>query len=209
MQQIASSTHDFEGLSDEEIVFKAKEGSIAAWEYIVSKYIGLVKHKAKTYFLIGAEPEDILQEGLIGLCKAVRDFKNDKLSLFKTFADICITRQMITAIKAATRQKHMPLNEYVSFNTSVYSDDNEKILLDTLEENYNYDPERIIIDKENFAGIELEIGKTLSKFETRVLVHYLKGMSYNEISQILSKDPKSIDNALQRIRRKLEEWISK
>ena len=208
MQSVAVSSCGFNGLSDEEIVFKAREGNSDAWEYIVAKYIGLVKRKARTYFLVGAEPDDILQEGMIGLCKAVRDFKGSKLSSFKTFADVCITRQMITAIKTATRQKHMPLNEYVSFNTNVSSDDGDNLLIDFLKESYDYDPERIVIDKENLAGIELKIGEALSKFEICVLIHYLKGESYNEISKVLSKNPKSIDNALQRIRRKLEAVVS-
>lgn len=190
-------------IPDEQLVVIAQSGDNSATEYIIDKYKNLVKSKARTYFLIGADKEDIVQEGMIGLFKAIRDFKEERLCSFKAFAEICITRQIITAIKTATRQKHIPLNSYVSLNKPMYDEENEQTLLDTIVENKTFDPEEIMITKENFSAIEKQIEKSLSRLEWNVLSLYLEGKSYSEIGRLLSKSEKSIDNALQRIKRKV------
>lgn len=195
---------EFSNLTDEQTVLKAQRGSKLALEYILNKYKGLVKARTRSYFLVGADREDIIQEGMIGLYKAVRDFKSDKLSSFGAFADLCITRQIVTAIKTATRQKHIPLNSYISLNRPIYDDDSERTLLDMVEPNSISDPEQIVINKEEYYAIKGKIGNSLSKLECQVLTFYLQGRSYQEIAIDLNRPVKSIDNALQRIKRKLE-----
>ena len=153
--------------------------------------------------MIGADTEDIIQEGMIGLYKAIRDFQPDKNVSFRVFAEVCIQRQMITAIKAATRQKHMPLNSYVSLNKPVFYEDGDNELLDFLQKGGLHNPEEIIIGQEEKLFIESGIEKALSKFEHKVLYFYLQGRSYEEISNFVKKPQKSIDNALQRIKRKI------
>ncbi len=154
------SETDFLTMPDEKLVIIAQEGDSEATEYIIDKYKNLVKSKARTYFLIGADKEDIVQEGMIGLFKAIRDFKEERLCSFKAFAEVCVTRQIITAIKTATRQKHIPLNSYISLNKPIYDDENEQTLLDTIVENKNFDPEEIMITKESFSNIEEQIEKS-------------------------------------------------
>lgn len=191
-------------LTDEELAVMAQSGDVGATEYILDKYKGLVKARAHAYFLIGADHEDIIQEGMIGLYKAIRDFREDKQSSFSAFADLCATRQIVTAIKSATRLKHTPLNNYISLNKPIYEDESEKTLIDLLAETIVSDPEQIVINDESFKHISDEIFKCLSKFEKSVLRLYLDGKSYHEISSVLGRTSKSIDNALQRIKRKLE-----
>ena len=198
---------EFENKVDEEVVEEAKKGDGRAQEYLISKYENFVKAKAKSYFLIGADKEDIYQEGMIGLYKAIRDFKSDKLTSFKAFAEICVTRQIITAIKTATRQKHIPLNTYISLNKPIYEEDSDRTLIDVLSELKITDPEELIIGQEQIKHIEGEMAKVLSDLEMEVLQSYLDGKSYQEIACDLDRQAKSIDNALQRVKRKLEKCL--
>lgn len=198
---------EFKDKLDEEVVLEAKNGNIRAQEYLISKYENFVKAKAKSYFLIGADREDIYQEGMIGLYKAIRDFKADKLTSFKAFAELCVTRQIITAIKTATRQKHIPLNTYVSLNKPIYEEESERTLLDVLSGIKISDPEELLINKEHMDDIETAIAKVLSDLELEVLMSYLDGKSYQEIACDLDRHSKSIDNALQRVKRKLEKCL--
>lgn len=200
---------EFKDKQDEEIVMEAKKGeNNRAQEYLISKYENFVKAKAKSYFLIGADKEDIYQEGMIGLYKAIRDYKPERSTSFKAFAEICITRQIITAIKTATRQKHIPLNTYVSLNKPIYEEESEKTLLDVLTGLKVSDPEELIISKEQMKYIEEKIEKVLSGLELEVLNSYLDGKSYQEIACDLERHSKSIDNALQRVKRKLEKCLN-
>lgn len=205
---VAKKISSFEDRLDEEVVIEAKNGDTRAQEYLISKYENFVKSKAKSYFLIGADKEDIYQEGMIGLYKAIRDFKPDKLSSFKAFAELCVTRQIITAIKTATRQKHIPLNTYVSLNKPIYDEESDRTLLDVLSEARVADPEELIISREELNHIQNEIGEVLSTLELEVLMSYLDGKSYQEIACDLDRHAKSIDNALQRVKRKLEKCLS-
>lgn len=198
---------DFKDKSDEEIVAQAKSGNNRAQEYLISKYENFVKAKAKSYFLIGADKEDIYQEGMIGLYKAIRDFNPEKSTSFKAFAEICVIRQIITAIKTATRQKHIPLNTYVSLNKPIYEEESERTLLDVLAGLKITDPEELMISKEQINYIEGKISKVLSGLELEVLTSYLDGKSYQEIASDLERHSKSIDNALQRVKRKLEKCL--
>lgn len=193
--------------SDEEIVESVREGDSEALEYLINKYRNFVRAKARSYFLIGADREDIVQEGMIGLYKSIRDFRGDKLSSFKAFAELCITRQIITAIKTATRQKHIPLNSYVSLDKPIYDEDSDRTLLDVICGTRVSDPEELMINKEDFSGLEDKMGEILSDLERRVLVLYLDGRSYQEIAADLDRHVKSIDNALQRVKRKLERYL--
>lgn len=193
--------------SEEEIISSAQVGSGNAVEYIMEKYRNFVRAKSRTYFLIGADREDIIQEGMIGLYKAIRDYNANSGTNFRTFADLCITRQIITAIKTATRQKHMPLNSYISLNKPLYDSENENALLDTLSEKHRFDPEEIMINRERHHVIEKQIMTTLSKYESDVLKQYLDGKSYADIAAHLQKSEKSIDNALQRIKKKIEKLL--
>lgn len=207
MEEIQSSKYS-EWL-DEEVVIEAKKGDKKAEEYLISKYENFVKSKAKSYFLIGADKEDIYQEGMIGLYKAIRDFKPHKLASFKAFAELCITRQIITAIKTATRQKHIPLNTYISLNKPIYDEESDRTLLDILSSVKIADPEELVISREEVISIENEIGQVLSELELEVLMSYLEGKSYQEIAFDLDRHAKSIDNALQRVKRKLEKCLDK
>lgn len=197
----------FEKLSDEQLVERVHQGNTEALEYLIAKYRLFVKSKAKSYFLIGADKEDIVQEGMIGLYKAIRDFKGDKLSSFRAFAELCITRQIITAIKTATRQKHIPLNSYVSLDKPIYDEESERTLMDIIMSPSSEDPERIIISQEDYSRLESKMGEVLSELELQVLSRYLAGQSYYEISEQLNRHVKSIDNALQRVKRKLERHL--
>ena len=190
-----------------DIVLKASKGDKIALEYIIKKYKNFVKAKAKSYFLIGADKEDIIQEGMIGLYKAVRDFDASKTNSFKGFADICITRQIITAIKTATRQKHIPLNSYISLNKPVYDEESERTLLDIIATSIVTDPEELIISKEELKHIESKMNELLRELELQVVEYYLNGKSYQYIADKLKRDVKSIDNALQRVKRKLEKHL--
>ncbi len=197
----------FAALADEEIVTMAQEADGNALEYLLNKYKNFVRSKARSYFLIGADHEDIVQEGMIGLYKAIRDFKHDKLSSFRAFAELCITRQIITAIKTATRQKHIPLNSYVSLNKPLYDEESDRTLLDVIIEGRATNPEELLISQEDLMSIRDKIDEVLSSLEQEVLAAYLDGESYQEIAENLGRHVKSIDNALQRVKRKLEKFL--
>ncbi|MCY6371576.1 RNA polymerase sporulation sigma factor SigH [Clostridium ganghwense] len=206
---VGDNNMELNEILDEEIAIKAKLGNVQAQEYLINKYKNFVKAKAKSYFLIGADKEDIYQEGMIGLYKAIRDFKPDKLSSFKAFAELCVTRQIITAIKTATRQKHIPLNTYISLNKPIYDEESDRTLLDILSAVKVSDPEELVISREEVGKIENEIEDVLSDLELEVLNSYLEGKSYQEIACDLDRHSKSIDNALQRVKRKLEKCLNK
>ena len=193
--------------TDEEVVEMARQGDNDAQAYLISKYKNFVRAKARSYFLIGADKEDIIQEGMIGLYKAIRDYRPDKLSSFRAFAELCITRQIITAIKTATRQKHIPLNSYVSLNKPIYDEDSDRTLLDVISGTRVTDPEELVISQEDFDDIESKLGEILSSLEWNVLMYYLEGKSYQDIAEGLDRHVKSIDNALQRVKRKLERYL--
>ena len=194
-------------MTDEDIVLLCHQGDTTAEEYLLNKYKNFVRSKARSYFLIGADHEDIVQEGMIGLYKAIRDYKHEKLSSFRAFAELCITRQIITAIKTATRQKHIPLNSYVSLNKPLYDEESDRTLLDIIMEGNAGNPEDMIINQENLGNIQQKINEVLSGLEQEVLSAYLDGKSYQEIAESLGRHVKSIDNALQRVKRKLEKYL--
>ncbi|MBI2267613.1 MAG: RNA polymerase sporulation sigma factor SigH [Armatimonadetes bacterium] len=193
--------------SDEDVVQHARDGDEIATEYLINKYKNFVRVKAKSYFLVGADREDIIQEGMIGLYKAIRDFRADKLSSFRAFAELCITRQIITAIKTATRQKHIPLNSYISLNKPIYDDDSDRTMLDILSGAKITDPEDVFISHELSDDIREKIQENLSELESQVLLSYLEGKSYQEMARELKRHVKSIDNALQRVKRKIEKSL--
>lgn len=197
----------FERYSDEELVEQVHLGNVDALDYLITKYRLFVKAKARSYFLIGADREDIVQEGMIGLYKAIRDFKWDKLASFRAFAELCITRQIITAIKTATRQKHIPLNSYVSLDKPIYDEESERTLMDVITSPLSDNPEHLMINREEYNRLEGKMSEVLSELEQQVLALYLEGRSYNEISELLNRHVKSIDNALQRVKRKLERHL--
>lgn len=200
-------TDQYLNLEDEEIVQLGRKGDKDAMDYLIHKYKNLVRSKARAYFLIGADREDMVQEGMIGLYKAIRDYQKDKSMAFKTFAELCVTRQMITAVKNATRQKHIPLNSYISLNRKSFDEDSDKTFIELISEESSSDPEQLLIKKEEFYGIENKMGEILSSFEWEVLSLYLNGKSYVEIARQVKKPIKSIDNALQRVKRKVEKHV--
>ena len=191
----------YDGIKDEELISRFKNGESEILDYLMEKYKNMVRKKARTMFLIGGENDDLIQEGMIGLFKAVRDYQPDRDAAFQTFASICVDRQIYNAIQSSNRQKHQPLNSY--FSLSEQDGENEEHLGDNWGEN----PESIIIDQENVQDLEQEITATLSPMENQVLEYYLAGNGYGEIAQIMGKTPKSIDNALQRIRIKIREQL--
>jgi RNA polymerase sporulation-specific sigma factor len=197
----------FTDMTDEELVSLVHSGNTEALDFLITKFRPFVRMKARSYFLIGADKEDIIQEGMIGLYKAIRDFRSDKLSSFRAFAELCIIRQIITAIKTATRQKHIPLNSYVSLDKPIYDEESDRTLMDVLTGNGVDDPEDLIIHNEEFQYMEEKMGEVLSELEREVLALYLDGQSYQEISEKLERHVKSIDNALQRVKRKLERHL--
>jgi RNA polymerase sporulation-specific sigma factor len=197
----------FYGMHDEEVVKYAKGGSLVATEHLLSKYRTIVEGKARSYFLIGADHEDIVQEGMIGLYKAIRDFRNEKQLPFRAFAELCISRQIFTAIKAATRQKHIPLNSYVSLHASLFESDSERTLIDTIAESDKSDPEQLVITQQFSDDLRHRIKRDLSELESAVLRGHLEGKSYQEIAEELHRRVKSIDNALQRAKRKIGKSI--
>lgn len=200
-------TEDLDTLSDEQLVELVHNGNTEALDFVIQKYRNFVRAKARSYFLIGADREDIVQEGMIGLYKAVRDYKGDKLSTFRAFAELCITRQIITAIKTATRQKHIPLNSYVSLDKPIYDEESDRTLMDVLTGTKATDPQEMIVNREQFASIEGKVNELLSDLERQVLALYLDGRTYQEISEELNRHVKSVDNALQRVKRKLERYL--
>lgn len=199
--------NNYNNLTDEQIIEILKNGNDTALEYLINKYRNLVKIIARAYFMIGADKEDIIQEGMIGLYKAIKDYNQNFQAKFYTFAKICITRQVMTAIKSANRKKHQPLNTYLSLNRFMYEENDQVPFIESIENGNIFNPEEIIINKENIAYIEKSIENVLSEFEKSVLYIYLKGKSYSHIAKILNKDEKSIDNAIQRIRKKISKII--
>ena len=196
--EIADEYAKYENLTDEELLVEIKEKENAsALDYLIHRYRSFVRAKARSYFLIGADREDIIQEGMIGFYKAVRDFKSDKLSSFHAFAELCVTRQ-----------KHIPLNSYVSLNKPIYDEDSDRTLLDVISGVKVADPEELIISREEFLAIEKKMSEILSELEWQVLMAYLDGKSYQEIAVSLDRHVKSIDNALQRVKRKLERYVA-
>ena len=189
-------------LKDEEIIELVKNGDKNALDFMMNKYKEIVNIKVSKYFIIGAEKEDIVQEGLIGLYKAIKSFDCEKDNSFKTFANLCIERQLITAIKTSNRQKHMPLNSYLSLNMSAYEDDEADSVLDVFDSNTIEDPLDTITKKEYYVEIEDAIDKSLSNFEKQVLNRFAQGESYVQIADKLNTPVKSVDNAIQRIRKK-------
>ncbi|MTI94248.1 MAG: RNA polymerase sporulation sigma factor SigH [Firmicutes bacterium] len=204
---VQHDSFDWDMLSDEEIALAACAGNRHATEFLINKYKNFVRAKARSYFLIGADREDIIQEGMIGLYKSIRDFRGDKLSSFKAFAELCVTRQIITAIKTATRQKHIPLNSYVSLNKPIFDEDSDRTLMDVISGVKITDPEELMINREEYSDIEKKMSEILSGLERKVLMLYLEGKSYQEIAAELQRHVKSIDNALQRVKRKLERYL--
>lgn len=212
MEQTAQSIMGqiaLEHLTDEEIAELAKNGNVEALEYLINKYKNFVRAKARTYFLIGADREDIIQEGMIGLYKAIRDYRCDRQASFRAFAEICVTRQIITAIKTATRQKHIPLNSYISLNKPVFDEESERTLGEVVTTDKASNPEDLFINQENLLDIESTMHRILSPLEQEVVTLYLDGKSYVEIAQQLNRHVKSVDNALQRVKRKLEQYLEK
>src|SRR5699024_8258052 len=195
VMRVGNKEMNLRQLDDTELVLLVQEGNTQALDFIIQKYKPIVRAKASTYFLVGADHEDIAQEGMIGLYKAIRDFQSVKLTSFKGFAELCITRQIITAIKTATRQKHMPLNSYVSLNKPVYDEESERTLLDVLEATIAMDPQELIVNRERFTDIENKLTSALTELERKVLLLYLEGRTYQEISVELNRHAKSIDNA--------------
>nr|NNM91473.1 RNA polymerase sporulation sigma factor SigH [Bacilli bacterium] len=196
-------------MSDEDLIEHVRSGDESALDQLIERYKAFVRAKARSYFLIGADREDIVQEGMIGLYKAIRDYRDDKLASFKAFAELCVTRQIITAIKTATRQKHVPLNSYISLDKPIYDEESERTLLDIISGAVVADPEELMIHREEFDAIEIQMKKLLSELERDVLILYLDGRSYQEIAEDLSRHVKSIDNALQRVKRKLEKYLER
>ena len=197
------TTEKYANLTDEQIISQIKDGDEQALTFLLDKYKDLVNTKVGKYFIIGAEREDIVQEGMIGLYKAIKGFDNCKQNTFKTFANLCIERQLITAIKSSNRQKHMPLNSYLSLNTSAYDDEGDGTeLLETFEVNTIEYPLETIMKQESFNEIQNAVQKSLSKFEGQVLERYMQGESYEVIAKRLDTPVKSVDNAIQRIRKK-------
>ena len=208
-ENVFFTTDKYGNLKDEEIISQIKSGDKDALSYLLEKYKNLVNIKVSKYFMIGAEKEDILQEGMIGLFKAIQSFNEEKQNSFKSFANICIERQLITAIKSSNRQKHMPLNTYLSLNTAAYdnNEDDSVELIDTFNSKTAEDPLETIMKKEYYSEVEEAINKNLSKFEKQVLDRYLKGESYVTIAKRLDSPVKSVDNAIQRIRKKASKNI--
>lgn len=195
-----------EALMDEEVVMLANSGNGSALEHLIYKYKDFVKIKAHSYYIVGADRDDIVQEGMIGLYKAIRTYNDCKATSFKSFADICITRQMITAIKTATRKKHSPLNSYVSLNKPSYGDKGSTVI-ESVTSNQATDPMELFIGKESMDSMEQKLNGLLSTLEKEVLLSYVEGRSYEEIAMELNRRVKSIDNALQRVKRKIERYF--
>ncbi|MBE5821006.1 MAG: RNA polymerase sporulation sigma factor SigH [Clostridiales bacterium] len=194
-------------MTDEQLVEQIKNNDKKALEYLMDKYINFVYLKAKPYFIVGAEKQDIVQEGLIGLYKAIKSFNNEKQSSFRVFADLCIRRQIISAIKMSTRQKQLPLNNCLSLNSTFEDENGDKALVDILENKIAPDPSDTIANKEMFLTVKNKISNILSDFEKTVLDRHLCGYTYTQIATSLEVEPKSVDNAMQRIKKKMEKNI--
>lgn len=212
MEQTGFGNKDYEKYSDEELIVRLRDGESAITDYIMDKYKNLVRSKAKSMYILGADREDLIQEGMIGLFKAIRDYDTGRDASFFTFADLCVSRQMYTAVQAAGRQKHTPLNTYISLYANASENGGleggeERELIDSMLSQSEQNPEDLLIDRENVERLEKIIEKELSPFENQVLDLYLTGMKYNQIAKVLGRDDKSTDNALQRIKTKLKRAI--
>lgn len=206
VQEKNKRVENLQDLLDDELIRLSQQGHSYALELLIQRYRSFVLSKARTYFLVGGDKEDVTQEGMIGLYNAICDYDQNKITSFRAFADLCITRQIITAIKAATRQKHTPLNTYTSLNKPIYDEDSDRMLIDLIEESRVSDPQELIIYEENLKRLKSKLSQALSDFEYKVLNLYLDGYTYQEISDKLNRHVKSIDNALQRIKRKFEQF---
>ena len=194
---------DLKQCSDEELIVRYRDGDTEAMDFIFERYKHLVRKKAKAMFLAGGDNDDLIQEGMIGLYKAIRDYNTDREASFATFASMCINRQMITAVAASNRKKNMPLNTYVSYDMPAGGDeDSDMRLVDILQSQTELNPEKLLIDKEHNRDLKSRLKEVLSTFEQQVLVYYQEGMDYTAIAKKMQKPPKSVDNALQRIRSK-------
>ena len=194
---------DLKQCSDEELIVRYRDGDTDAMDFIFERYKHRVRKKAKAMFLAGGDNDDLIQEGMIGLYKAIRDYNTDREASFATFASMCINRQMITAVAASNRKKNMPLNTYVSYDMPAGGDeDSDMRLVDILQSQTELNPEKLLIDKEHNWDLKSRLKEVLSTFEQQVLTYYLEGMDYTAIAKKMQKPPKSVDNALQRIRSK-------
>lgn len=206
----------YDGITDEELIDRQRGGERQITDYIMDKYKNLVRKKAKSMYILGADNDDLIQEGMIGLFKAVRDYDAGRDASFYTFADLCISRQMYNAVQASRREKHAPLNTYISLYADMTETEGGQNgngsgmkLLNTIASAVETNPEQLMIDRENVADIEAMIEKELSSFEKQVLDLYLTGMSYSQIARVLSRDEKSTDNALQRLKSKLRKAVNR
>jgi len=207
MQGSVRTHRSWRNMDEDEVIRLAKQGSGGATEYLLRKYQGLVEAKAKSYFLMGAEREDVIQEGMIGLFKAIRDFSLHKFGGFRKFAALCVTRQIISAVKCASRQKHSALNSYVSMDASPPDADEDGMLEEVLTDDREYGPDAAVIGRELQRKVALEMARSLSELERDVLQEYLHGHSYRDIADELGTNVKQVDNALQRAKKKLEEYV--
>lgn len=198
-----SKEHLLEELTDEEVIQVIRTVKDDAFDYLINKYERLVKVKAQTYFLIGSDRDDVIQEGFIGLYKAILDYDETKVASFRSFAELCITRQIITSIKTATRMKHLPLNNYISIYKPIREDQSERTLLDVIDNTTSIEPHQSYIKRERTAHILSHIEQSLTRLEYKVFTYYLEGYSYEEIAHIIKRPEKSIDNALQRVKKKI------
>lgn len=203
MVTVAQTAHRFSCMADEEVVLLAQDGTSDAAEFLINRYRPLVENKARAYFLAGADREDVIQEGMIGLCKAIRDFREDRLSKFRPFAELCVTRQIITAVKTATRHKHSPLNASISLNQTLAPELGDGTLMDLVADTTAESPESMLFSSRLPQNLPDLIQGSLSELERGVLARYLDGQSYREMSQELHCHTKSIDNALQRVKKKI------
>ncbi len=208
MQRWRSTVRPMQGMAEHEVIALAKQGSDDAIEYLLRKYQGLVEAKAKSYFLMGADREDVIQEGMIGLFKAIRDFSLRRLGGFRKFAALCVTRQIISAVKCASRQKHSALNAYVSMDAPPAEGDDEAMLQEVLAAEPSSSPEEVVIGRELQRRLNGEMRESLSELEREVLRRYLRGHSYRDIATGLGTNVKQVDNALQRAKRKLAEHVA-
>jgi len=198
---------DYEQASDEELIEQLRDGENAVMDYIMDKYKFLVRSKAQAMYILGADTEDLIQEGMIGLFKAVRDYDCGRDASFYTFADLCVSRQMYTAVQASRRKKHAPLNTYVSLYGERKEMEEGTALQEILSTGQGSDPESLFLDKERMEYLEGEIQRELSTFEKQVLDLYLTGMTYSQIAKVLGKEEKSTDNALQRVKSKMKKIL--
>ena len=213
MQEISSETvKKYQDETDEMLIERLRDGERDIIDYIMNKYKNLVRSKAKSMYILGADNEDLIQEGMIGLFKSIRDYDPGRDASFFTFADLCISRQMYTAVQASNRKKHLPLNSYISLHATSHEDESGKEgeeFINFLGIDTQKDPEQLLIDKENVLSLEKKIEEELSAFEMQVLDLYLTGMTYTQIARVLGRDEKSTDNALQRIKAKIRKVITK